>query len=102
MRRGEVWWCNFPRPAGPRPVILLSRDSAYAVRNAVTVAPVTRTIRNIPVEVLPDKKLGLPARCVANADNLTTIPKSLLTKRIAILPDAKIHQIEEAIRFALD
>src|SRR5213593_535370 len=102
MRRGEVWWCNFSRPAGPRPVVLLSRDSAYAVRNAVTVAPVTRTIRNIPVEVLLDKREGLPSRCVVNVDNLTTVPKSLLKKRIATLPDAKIRQIEEAIRFALD
>ena len=51
MRRGEVWWSQLPPPIGQRPVVLLSRDAAYRVRVAVTVAPVTRTIRNIPVEV---------------------------------------------------
>ena len=51
MRRGEVWWAELPRPIGRRPVVLLSRDEAYAVRNAVTIAEVTTTIRGIPVEV---------------------------------------------------
>lgn len=36
------------------PVLLLSRDAAYAVRTAITVAPLTRTIRDIPVEVALD------------------------------------------------
>ncbi|MGH7873003.1 MAG: hypothetical protein ACREQO_12385 [Candidatus Binatia bacterium] len=37
-----------PPPAGRRPAVLLSRDAAYRVRAAMTVAPVTRTIRNFP------------------------------------------------------
>ena len=39
MRRGEVWWADLPPPAGRRPVLLLSRNEAYAVRQLVTVAP---------------------------------------------------------------
>lgn len=102
MKRGEVWWAQLPSPVGRRPVVLLSRDTAYRVRSAVTVAPVTRTIRNIPVEVILDQKDGLPTRCVVNADNITTIPKSLLTQRIAVLSVERIRQIDEAIRFALN
>ena len=51
MKRGEIWWANLPTPVGRRPVLLLSRNKAYEVRNAVTVAEITTTIRNIPVEV---------------------------------------------------
>ena len=51
MQRGEVWWANLPAPAGRRPVLLLSRDSAYLVRSGVLVAPLTGTIRDTPVEV---------------------------------------------------
>ncbi|RPJ34838.1 MAG: type II toxin-antitoxin system PemK/MazF family toxin [Planctomycetaceae bacterium] len=51
MRRGEVWWADLPPPTGRRPVVLLSRDDAYAVRALVTVAPVTTRIRSIPAEV---------------------------------------------------
>lgn len=102
MRRGEVWWAHLPEPVGRRPVVLLSRDSAYRVRSAVTVAPVTRTIRDIPVEVLLDQQDGLPSRCVVNLDDLTTIPKSFIRERIAVLSAERMQQIDEAIRFALD
>jgi len=102
MKRGEVWWAQLPSPTGRRPVVLLSRDTAYRVRNAITVAPVTRTIRNIPVEVVLDQTDGLPTRCVVNADNITTIPKSVLTQRIAVLSASRMQQIAEAIRFALN
>ena len=102
MKRGEVWWARLPDPVGRRPVVLLSRDSAYRVRSAVTVAPVTRTIRNIPVEVLLDQKDGLPSRCVVNLDDVATISKSLLKERITVLSAERLQQVDDAIRFALD
>ncbi len=102
MRRGEVWWSQLPPPIGRRPVVLLSRDSAYRVRVAVTVAPVTRTVRDIPVEVALDESDGLPSRCVANLDDIATIPKTLIKRRIAILSPEKMQEVEAAIRFALD
>lgn len=102
MRRGEVWWARLPKPIGRRPVVLLSRHTAYRVRTAVTVAPVTRTVRNIPVEVPLDRADGLPARCVVNLDDITTIPKTLVTERISTLSDERMREIAEAIRFALD
>ncbi|HEV8132291.1 MAG TPA: type II toxin-antitoxin system PemK/MazF family toxin [Acidobacteriota bacterium] len=102
MRRGEVWWAELPQPVGRRPVVLLSRDSAYEARTAVTIAPLTRTIRNIPVEVHLGEKDGLPSRCAINLDDIATIPKSLIKRRITILSAERITEIEEAIRFALD
>ncbi len=76
MRRGEVWWAELPQPIGRRPVLLLSRDVAYSVRTSVTVAVITRTIRNIPVEVLLAQEDGMPTDCVVNLDNILTVPKS--------------------------
>ena len=102
MRRGEVWWGQLPAPIGQRPVVLLSRDAAYRVRVAVTVAPITRTIRNIPVEVALDESDGLPSHCVANLDDIATIPKTLIKRRIAVLSREKMQEVEAAIRFALD
>ena len=101
MRRGEVWWADQPNPIGKRPVVLLSRDEAYHVRNAVTVAQITTTVRNIPVEVVLDKKDGLPQLCAVNVDTITTIRKSILTQRICALKAEKMHAINRAIKFAL-
>ncbi len=101
MRRCEVWWAAFPPPVGRRPVVLLSRDEAYAIRTQVTVAPVTTRIRRIPVEVVLGTEDGLRKRCVVNLDSLVTVPKSDLEECIALLRPEKIQQIEAAIRFAL-
>jgi len=102
MRKGEVWWANLPSPIGRRPVVLLSRDAAYGVRNAVTVAEITSTIRNIPVEVPLDTSDGLPKKCVVNLDTIITIPKEHLDTLITTLGQDKIKQINEAIKFALN
>lgn len=102
MKRGEVWWAELPAPLGKRPVVLLSRDEAYAVRNAVTVAEVTRTIRGIPVEVPLGTEDGLTKKCVVNLDTIMTIRKELLTERIALLRSEKTAEIQKAIKFALD
>ena len=101
MKRGEVWWANLPEPIGKRPVVLLSRDEAYSVRNAATVAEVTTRIRGIPVEVLLGPDDGLPKKCVANLDTIVTIQKELLIERITLLQKDKIDQIDDAIKFAL-
>ena len=101
MKRGEAWWANLPLPAGRRPVILLSRDEAYAVRSAVSVAPVTRTYRAIPVEVQLGMEDGLSKPCVVNLDSILTIPKARLLSKIALLSETKIVEIDQAIRFAL-
>ncbi len=101
MRRGEVWLADLPEPIGKRPVVLLSRDEAYEVRNAVTVAYITTTIRDIPVEVSLDEKDGLHKKCVVNLDTITTVRKSILTKRICSLSSYKIEQINTAIKFTL-
>ena len=101
MRRGEVWWAELPLPIGRRPVVLLSRDEAYSVRNAVTIAEVTSTIRVIPVETALGPEDGLPKKCVVNLDTIVTIRKELLIERITILGDEKIEEINSAIKFAL-
>jgi mRNA interferase MazF len=97
-----VWWAERPRPIGRKPVVLLSRDAAYRVQMAVTVAPVTRTVRDIPVEVPLDRADGLPVRCVVNLDDITTVPKALATERISTLSVERMREIDEAVRFALD
>jgi mRNA interferase MazF len=102
VQRGEVWWADFPLPAGRRPVLLLSRNAAYVVRTSITAAVVTRTIRSIPGEVPLGKEDGVPAKCAVNLDEIITIPKSLLVERITALDTVKMMDVSRAIFFALD
>ena len=102
MKRGEVWWAKLPEPMGRRPVILLSRDEVYLVRESITIAPLTTRIRNLPVEVALDKSDGLPKTCVANLDIITTVRKNRLLERICRLSENKMHDVERALKFALN
>jgi mRNA interferase MazF len=101
VRRGELWWADLPAPYGQRPAILISRDQAIAVRGSVTLVPVTTRIRDIPVEVALGPEDGLPRVCVANADNIITVVKTRLLRRIGRLAPEKLRAVEDALRFAL-
>ena len=101
MRRGEVWWADLGPTVGRRPVLLLSRDEAYAVRSLVIVAPVTTRIRGIRSEVRLGPEEGIPKASVANLDTITTIARSSLTERLAVLKRDKVQAVDRAIHFAL-
>lgn len=98
MKRGEVWWATVDKR---RPVVLLSRQEAYAVRAMVIVAPVTTTIRGFSVEVRVGRKEGLPRAAVVNCDWLVTLPKADLLERAGSLSSAKMAQLDSALKFAL-
>jgi len=102
VRRGEIYLADLPEPVGRRPVLLLTRTSAIGVRTAVTVAPITRTVRGIASEVPLGRGHGLRARSVANCDSLQTIPKaSLGSRRVGSLREDELLVLDRALRFAL-
>lgn len=86
---------------GVRPAVLISRNQAYRVRQAVTVVPLTQTIRQLPVEVSLGPEDGIRRRSVANADSLATIPKNDVLDYLATLSPEKLKAVEQAIKFAL-
>jgi len=51
VKQYEIWWADLPKPAGRRPVLLLSRDDAYGVLNKFVATEITATVRHIPLEV---------------------------------------------------
>ncbi len=101
MRQYEIWWADLPKPAGRRPVLLLSRDDAYGVLNKLVAAEITPTIRHIPIEVPLGKTAGMPRPCVVNCDNLRTISKVHLVERISRIPTRRIGEVKRAVGYAL-
>jgi mRNA interferase MazF len=90
-----------PQPAGHRPVLLLSRPDAYAYLNKVTVVEITTTIRQIPVELPLGRADGLSKRSVANCDNIRTIARAALKRRIGKLTESRIPELKRAFGLAL-
>ena len=75
--QGEVWWAEAENKR--RPVLVVTRSDAVPVLTWIIVAPVTRTVRQIPTEVSLGARHGLPDACVAAFDNLQPIRRSFLT-----------------------
>src|SRR5437868_1404828 len=93
----EVWWASLPKPAGRRPVLLLSRDAAYSYLNKFVVVEITSTIRNIAVEVPLGRAEGLVRTCVANCDNIRTVSRSALMERIGKIAPRRHVELKRAL-----
>ena len=102
MKRGEVWWAELPPPVGNRPVVILTRDAVIENIGAIVVALVTRTVRQIPTEVVLGRRQGLPVPCVANLDNILTVPRHRLKRLMGACDASKIDELNQAIKAALD
>ena len=82
--QGEIWWAEAQDKR--RPVLVVTRSEALVVLTRLVVAPVTRTVRSIPTEILLGSNEGLPVECAASFDNLQPIATRYLTERIGRLP----------------
>lgn len=101
MRRGDIWWADLPPPYGHRPVVLLSRDAAYASRLSITVAPITTRIRHLRSEVRIGPEDGLPQPSVVNLDDIQTITRDSLQRFIGRVRDDRLPAISAALHYAL-
>jgi mRNA interferase MazF len=102
LQQGAVVWANLPEPAGRRPVVILTRDSAIRHLNALTVAPVTRTIRRTATEVILEPADGVPTICAVTLDSIFTIQRSALDEVIVVVSREKLLRIFKALRTAFD
>ena len=101
IARGDVRLYQFAPPDKRRPVVVLTRDSAIAYLAAVTVAPVTSTIRGVPSEVVLDESDGMKSACAVNLHHAVTVSQDRLGKRVARLGSQRMSEICSALRFSL-
>lgn len=85
-----------------RPVLIISRDDVIPVLNNLVVAPVTSTIRDIPTCVALGPEEGIDRESVATFDNLATVPRSTLTRRLGRLGVEGRARICEALSAMAD
>ena len=80
---------------------MLTRSSALPYLSAVTVAPITRTIRGIPTEVLLGAEKGLKTPSAANLDSMQTVSKRRVGRYLGALSKARVAEVRDALLFAL-
>lgn len=100
MRRGEVWFAA--TPGGDRPVLVLTRDPVADRIGSVVVAALTRTVRGLVSELeLTPHMDGVPSACVANFDNLHTLPKAVFRRPITSLSATRMQGACRALEAAV-
>lgn len=99
MHRGEIWFAA--TPGGDRPVLVLTRDPVADSVGSVVVAALTLTVRGLVSELeLTPAADGVPSACVANFDNLHTLPKEMLRRRINCLSAARMFHACQVLQAA--
>ena len=101
IAQGEVWWAELPDPVGSgpgfrRPVLVVQSDALNRSRLATVVCvPLTSNLRwaDAPGNAMLTRATGLPKDSVANASQVVTLDKTLLTERVGKLSKAKLDVV---------
>lgn len=107
--RCDVWMVNLSpvhghEQGGDRPALIVSHDELNSSPSGlVTVVPVTSTIRGLPLHiVMPKGTAGLTIDSVALCDQVRTISKTRMRRKIGTVPQDVMVQIEDRLRIHLD
>jgi mRNA interferase MazF len=108
-RRGEVYWVRLDPTVGTeigktRPAVVVSNDIGNQYAGRVIVAPMTSggVERVYPFEVRVDAgEAGLTERSKVALDQLRSVDKSRLGRRIGVLSTTRMSEVDDAIRLSL-
>jgi mRNA interferase MazF len=100
IAQGEVWWADLPSPAGSepgfrRPVVVVQGDALNRSRIATVVCvPLTSNLKwaDAPGNLRLDARTtGLPRDSVANASQIVSLDKSVLTERVGKISASRLE-----------
>lgn len=106
-RRGDIWLVNF-NPAqgseqkGIRPAVIIQNDIGNEVSPVTIVAAISSVIKTYPINVAikPDES-GLERESVVKLNQIRTIDKKRLIKRLGRLDFPKMKEVNSALVLSL-
>jgi mRNA interferase MazF len=111
LKRGEIWWIDWSpgrgsEQQGIRPALIVQTDAANLnpkYPNTIVVAMSTKG-KPVPfhIPVQPSSQNGLSKMSYIKTEQLLTISKERLIKRIGGLEREVMEQVEKAIKLVLD
>src|SRR3990170_4253885 len=109
-QRGEVWIVNFDPTVGAeikksRPALILQNDIANEHSPITIVAAITSKFdeKLYPTEVLiSQREGGLAQESVALLNQIRSIDKQRLVKKLGIVQNKTLREVEKAIKISLE
>jgi mRNA interferase MazF len=110
IKRGEVYLASLDPSIGheiakTRPVLIMSNDIGNKYSGTVTILPITsqRLKKIYPFEVKLEKGVAnLPKDSKVKTDQIRTIDKRRIVKRIGTLENESINLVETALKIHLN
>jgi len=102
ISQGDIWWADLPAPVGSgpgfrRPVVVVQGDAFNRSRiSTVVCVPLTTNTRwaFVPGCVLLTAHItGLPQDSIANASQVISLDKALLTEHVGKLTRTKLELV---------
>jgi len=110
IRRGEIYLCSFDPTVGheikkTRPALVIQNDVGNRYSPLTIVAAITSTVSPVPypVEVViePATSNGLDVRSSIRLDQIRTVDRQRLVRRLGALDSATMAKVDEALKISL-
>jgi mRNA interferase MazF len=110
LRRGEVYVCSFDPTVGheikkTRPALVIQNDVGNRYSPLTIVAAITSTVSPVsyPVEVIidPSAANGLGVRSSIRLDQIRTVDRQGLVRRLGAVDAPTIAKVDEALKISL-
>ncbi len=108
IKRGEIYWVDWnpgrgSEQSGLRPALVIQNDIGNKYSPTTIVAALTSAVeRSYPFLVkVTTKESGLPKDSTVNLAAIMTVDKTRLTDRCGELSEAKMAEVNEAIKASL-
>jgi len=107
--RGEIWTVNLEpvegheQGGGNRPALIISVDEFnHGPADLVTALPITTKHKGIPFHVAVDPpEGGLTRRSFIKCEDIRSLSKNRLKKRLGRISQTKMLQVEESLKMLL-
>ena len=106
--RGDVWLVRLApaqghEQSGTRPGLVLSVDAFnHGPADLVVIVPITTKAKGIPFHVeVPAREGGLGRRSYVKSEDVRSISRERLVKRLGAVPMESMSQVEDRMRILL-
>jgi len=110
IQRGELYLCSFDPTVGheikkTRPALVIQNDVGNHYSSLTIVAAISSSVSVVPypVEVIvqPISGNGLDVRSSIRLDQIRTVDRQRLVRRLGVLDAATMTKVDEAIKISL-
>jgi mRNA interferase MazF len=110
MRRGDIFWAHLDPVRGSeqgkiRPVLIIQNDVGNENSPVTIIACITTNLarKDYPTNVfISAKETGLTSDSVVLLNQIRTVDKTRLTRKIGHVPDHRMLEVDEALKISID